>query len=272
MRVNLVVVEGKPLGAVIPLKADRFVIGRDPGCQLRPKSEAVGGRQCAIKQEGGQVSVCDLGGIQGTFVNDRCLHRGDEVRVRDGDRLQVGQLIFTIQIDADPIDPGAAGGVEEWLASPPPGNGPRVRRNASSSISSPAALSVDLPRPRQPPEAVGIFAYTTYDQARRAACIGLGQAQVTEEAGVRALRQALLDMMKVPMNRRMVLDLAAVDDLPSLAVAMLMRLARRCEEAGGELRICSAPAGLERRLVALKFESVLAWYSDLGTALDDPWD
>ena len=104
MDVQLVVVEGKPLGAAIPLKVDRFVIGREPGCQLRPKSEAVGAQQCAILQKGRSVSICDLGSPQGTLLNGRRLRKGEEVRVRDGDRLQVGQLIFAIQIDAGPAE------------------------------------------------------------------------------------------------------------------------------------------------------------------------
>src|SRR3954470_8549514 len=98
MEVNLVVIEGRPPGAVIPLKAKQFVIGREAGCQLRPKSPTVSNRHCAILQRDDHVAVLDLGSSNGTLVNDRCLRRDEEIRVSDGDRLQVGQLIFTVRI------------------------------------------------------------------------------------------------------------------------------------------------------------------------------
>ncbi len=98
MDVDLVVVEGRPLGAVVPVKVSPFVIGRDPGCQLRPKNPAASGRHSAILLRDDQVVVEDLGSTNGTLVNDHCLHAGEEVPLVDGDRLQVGQLIFVVRI------------------------------------------------------------------------------------------------------------------------------------------------------------------------------
>jgi len=269
MNVNLVVVEGKPLGAVIPLKAERFVIGREPGCQLRPRSAAVADRQCAILRAGPKVSVRDLGGALGTLVNNRCLGRGDEVRVRDGDRLQIGQLIFAIQIEAAPADADPSGGMQDWLAAPTP----HARRNGASSLASPDAVGI-APQAAGKPSGgpVGHFGFSYYDEGRRVACLGLSPGQVAEESGVRALRAALLGMAAQPRQRRLLLDLSGIDDLPSLAVGMLMTLARRCEAAGGELRLCAVPVDVQKMLDALNFETVVACYPDQDGALADPWD
>ncbi len=269
MNVNLVVVEGKPLGAVIPLKADRFVIGRDSGCHLRPRSAAIADRHCAILQNATKVSVRDLGGAHGTLVNNRCLGRGDEVRVRDGDRLQVGQLIFAIQIEAAPADASQSGGVEDWLAVP----SPHARRNGASSIALSAAVGVEAAAVgKQAARPVGSFGFAYHDEGRHVACLGLTPGQVEEDAGIRALRAALLAMAAQPRQRRLLLDLSGIDGLPSLAVGMLMTLARRCEAAGGELRLCGVPLDVRKRLDALNFETVVACYHDQDQALADPWD
>ena len=125
MRVNLVVIEGVQQGKVIPLTTERFEIGRGEDCQLRPKSQTVSLRQCAILRRGRHVTVEDLGSTNGTLVNERCLRLGDEARVSDGDRLQVGQLIFVFRIEAGPEEKG--GGPEDWLIfAPTPGPAPEV--------------------------------------------------------------------------------------------------------------------------------------------------
>jgi pSer/pThr/pTyr-binding forkhead associated (FHA) protein len=151
MDVNLVVVEGKPLGAVIPLKSKRFVIGRDPGCQLRPKSPTVSNHHCVLTRRNDHVTVSDLGSTNGTLVNDRNLHRGEEVRVSDGDRIQVGQLIFAIRITSV-AQPGSSR-VEDWLlnsdADPEPDDDPMARTMlVSSPVTRPAALAASGVRPR----------------------------------------------------------------------------------------------------------------------------
>ena len=268
MNVNLVVVEGRPLGAVIPLKAHRFVIGRDQGCQLRPRGEEVADRHCAILQDGPMVSVRDLGGTGGTLVNNRCLRGGDEVRVRDGDRLQVGHLIFSIQIDGDRLD-GPGGGMQDWLAGP----APPPRRSGASSIVSAASIGVEpsaMATPAGVPAAT--FAFSVFEESRRVACLGLSPGQVAEDSAVRALRASLFAFPNMPRQRRILLDLSAIDDLPSPAVAMLLTLARLCESKGGELRLCSPPEPVRQKLDALRFETVLAYYPDQSEALADPWD
>ena len=70
MKLNLVVVEGVHQGKVIPLKTERFEIGRGESCQPRPKSPTVSIRHCAIVRRGRNVVVEDLGSSNGTLVNE----------------------------------------------------------------------------------------------------------------------------------------------------------------------------------------------------------
>ena len=277
MIVHLVVVEGKPLGAVIPLKLNPFVIGRGQDCNLRPRSELVSDRQCAIIRRGTQVVVRDLGSAQGTLVNDRCLRRGDEMRVADGDRLQIGQLIFAIRIDAEAQDLAEDGAVAAYLLTPSPGgrSGFYGPLSGSSIMPVPVEVVARLVAAREEEEAArtlaAAFASRSYDQERGVTCLGLGPGQVSEESDQRVLRQTLFDLAGRPEGARLVLDLSNIDTLPSLCLATLMALARRCKEAGGELRLCAIPSQVKRVLESLRFEEVVGCYDDSEEAITARW-
>ena len=286
MKVQLVVVEGKPLGAVIPLKADPFVIGRDPACQLRPKGEGVSGRQCAIFRRGPHVAVRDLGSDRGTLVNDRCLRTGDEMRVSDGDRLQVGHLIFAIRIDEGVREVESGDPAEDVLLAGRSGLFPALSGlypalSGYYQVPTPTPrAAVPVPAPAAPrgeaasrDEAIvgAAFAYRAYDPETGATCLGLSQGQVLEEADQRGLRRSLRELTRTRRPCRLVLDLSDIDELPSLCVAMIMGLARTCEADGGELRLCGGSEAARTMFEALRFEDVVAYYSDRDEALGDPW-
>ncbi|HEX8201672.1 MAG TPA: FHA domain-containing protein [Isosphaeraceae bacterium] len=278
MEVNLVVVEGRPLGAVIPLRTKRFVIGRDPGCQLRPKSQAVSNHHCVLVRRNDHVTVSDLGSTNGTLVNDRCLRRNEEVRVSDGDRLQVGQLIFAIRIssDASPevVDPG------DWLlddeADAP--DDPKAHTMLLSSAMSPLVRRPSSGRsgigrsPAAEPEGTVHFAYRRVDPAAHATILGLSPEQVADEAAFRATRKALLALAHRPPSRRMVLDLGDLETLPSWVCVLLLPLSETCRAAGGELRISSASTDVRRMLAALKLDARIECYDEASLAVAEPWD
>lgn len=95
MEVNLVVVQGKPEGMVISLKGPKFLIGRDPSCNLRPSSDLVSKLHCGLQILGSKVIVHDLGSKNGTFLNNERIEESTEVH--SGDLLRVGPLVFAIQ-------------------------------------------------------------------------------------------------------------------------------------------------------------------------------
>src|SRR5262245_52304058 len=108
MKVHLKVVEGRPLGASIPLSGSAFLIGRDASCQLRPKHESVGPRHCQLTIEGDRLSIADLGSEGGTLLNGRRLRPSEPAPARHGDRFQVGNLVFEVAIAANPVPPTPA--------------------------------------------------------------------------------------------------------------------------------------------------------------------
>jgi predicted component of type VI protein secretion system len=100
MKVQLVVVRGKPEGKVIPLVGPNFKIGRGETCHLRPNSEQVSREHAEFTLEGNTVNVRDLGSRNGTLVNGKALTA--EYRLKHGDLVQVGPLTFAVSISDAP--------------------------------------------------------------------------------------------------------------------------------------------------------------------------
>lgn len=100
MKLSLMVTQGKSAGQLLPINLPQFVIGRDPQCQLRPASPVISKRHCALLNRGGKAFVRDLKSTNGTLVNDQPIT--EEVEVHHGDKLTIGPLVFTIQVEAGP--------------------------------------------------------------------------------------------------------------------------------------------------------------------------
>ena len=99
MKVNLIVTAtGANAGRAIPIGGAKFVIGRDPECNLRPASQAVSKQHCAVLIRDGKVFIQDLSSTNGTVVNDIVVT--GEIEVVNGDRLKIGPLDFKIDIAA----------------------------------------------------------------------------------------------------------------------------------------------------------------------------
>jgi pSer/pThr/pTyr-binding forkhead associated (FHA) protein len=79
-----------------------FIIGRDPLCHLRPHSDLVSRRHCAIACWNGRVLVRDLKSANGTYLNKKRIN--GQIEVRNGDMLSVGDLSFGFDINTDPSE------------------------------------------------------------------------------------------------------------------------------------------------------------------------
>jgi len=146
MKVQLVVVRGKPEGKVIPLLGPNFKIGRGETCHLRPNSEQVSREHAEFTISGEAVLVRDLGSRNGTLVNGKAL-TAESCRLKDRDLVQVGPLTFAVAIldapvtaakaAASPAAPKAASpddvsgdDIDSWLIGP----------NAAAAADQPTAV------------------------------------------------------------------------------------------------------------------------------------
>ena len=92
---KLVVLAGAKKDTAVPLKRDRFVIGRAKECSLRAGSDAISRRHCEITRTAEGVAVRDLGSRNGTYVNDIKIER--ETPLENGDLIRVGPLEFRFE-------------------------------------------------------------------------------------------------------------------------------------------------------------------------------
>lgn len=146
MKVQLVVVRGKPEGKVIPLVGQSFKIGRGETCHLRPNSEQVSREHAEFTINGETVAVRDLGSRNGTLVNGKALTT-EACRLKDRDLVQVGPLTFAVAImggvaaapmaaaaaaPAKPASPDDVSGddIDSWLIGP----------NAAATADQPTAV------------------------------------------------------------------------------------------------------------------------------------
>ncbi len=112
MKVQLVVVQGKPEGKVIPLAIPIFRIGRGETCHLRPNSDQVSREHAELALLSDKVTVRDLGSRNGTILNGKPV--SGVATLKDGDLVQVGPLTFAVDIKGAPVAPAMP------VASKPP--------------------------------------------------------------------------------------------------------------------------------------------------------
>lgn len=115
MVTKLVVATGKSAGRSIAIKRNKLLIGRAEECDIRPLSEEVSRRHCAVTVGPAEVWVEDLGSRNGTFVNGTRIEAKTRTKVSDGDLLRVGSL--ELRVCCQTATPPKEGGddVSRWL-------------------------------------------------------------------------------------------------------------------------------------------------------------
>lgn len=143
MKVQLIVVRGKPEGKVIPLVGPKFKIGRGETCHLRPNSEQVSREHAEFTISGEVVSVSDLGSRNGTLVNGKALT--EACQLKDRDLVQVGPLTFAVSIQKGAPTAAAAAPAKPAApaAAPPPKPKPATPPPAPQAKASPEDVSND---------------------------------------------------------------------------------------------------------------------------------
>ncbi|MEX2187340.1 MAG: FHA domain-containing protein [Pirellulales bacterium] len=97
MKTKLKVLNSKSAGKELPIALEKFLIGRDADCQLRPGSDAIAAKHCQLTRRDGGFWAKDLGSETGTFVNGQQI--ASETKLNSGDKLRVGPLEFEVMIE-----------------------------------------------------------------------------------------------------------------------------------------------------------------------------
>ena len=106
MRVKLLVVQGRPEGKSLLFPLGEYVFGRGAECHIRPNSDWVSRQHCMLRVTAEGVFVRDLGSRNGTLVNGTRLL--GECRLGAGDQVQVGPLVFELQLEAPAPQPATS--------------------------------------------------------------------------------------------------------------------------------------------------------------------
>jgi pSer/pThr/pTyr-binding forkhead associated (FHA) protein len=80
---------------------DMTVIGRREDCDLRIPLGDVSRKHCRMIMDGQTIKVEDLGSSNGTYRNGE---RVQQAELSPGDTLQIGPVVFVVQVDGSPAD------------------------------------------------------------------------------------------------------------------------------------------------------------------------
>jgi len=97
MQVRLKILHGSNAGKEVKIPVPKCLIGRGDECHIKPQSDAVSRKHCAIITTENEVIVRDLHSRNGTFVNGERV--GEESVLLTGDMLRVGPLEFELIIE-----------------------------------------------------------------------------------------------------------------------------------------------------------------------------
>src|SRR3954471_16718634 len=101
MQVVMVMFRGDGQRRSFSITRDMTVIGRREDCDLRIPLGAVSRKNCRIVRDGDMLKIEALGSSNGTFLNGRRVQEG---LLSPGDSIQVGPVVFVLQVDGEPAD------------------------------------------------------------------------------------------------------------------------------------------------------------------------
>jgi pSer/pThr/pTyr-binding forkhead associated (FHA) protein len=111
MQVVLVMFRGDGERRSFSIARDVTIIGRREDCDFRIPLGEISRKHCRIIKDGDTLRIEDLGSSNGTYVSGE---RIQEAELHPGDTLQMGSVVFVVQIDGTPEEdemvPITAGG------------------------------------------------------------------------------------------------------------------------------------------------------------------
>ncbi len=101
MDAKLVMFKGNGQRKDFRVKAPKMIIGRGEDADLRVPIMSVSRHHTELRTEDSTLVAKDLGSSNGTYVNNK---RVNEQVLSAGDRVVIGPIVFTVQIDGKPSE------------------------------------------------------------------------------------------------------------------------------------------------------------------------
>src|SRR3954466_7508298 len=80
---------------------DVTVMGRREDCDFRIPLGDISRKHCRLIKEDEALKIEDLGSSNGSYVNGKRIHEAD---LQAGDTVQIGPVVFVVQLDGTPAD------------------------------------------------------------------------------------------------------------------------------------------------------------------------
>ncbi len=103
LKMQVVLVMFRPEGdrRSFSITRDTTVVGRREDCDFRIPLGEISRKHCRLTKDGETLRIEDLGSSNGTYHNGE---RVQEAELGPGDTLQIGSVVFVVQIDGVPND------------------------------------------------------------------------------------------------------------------------------------------------------------------------
>src|SRR5215510_15988778 len=117
---SLHILKGANQGATVPLAKDRFVIGRNPECDVVIPITSVSREHAQILRVQGRFHIEDMQSRNGTFVNN--IQIGSRTQLKNNDRVRICDFL-AVFLDADPREFRVGPSSRELIEALSPGAG-----------------------------------------------------------------------------------------------------------------------------------------------------
>lgn len=257
----LLVQIGSAKGRSVPVSGSRFVIGRDRSCQLRLGSPRVSKFHAALERRAdGAIVLQDLGSTNGTFINGQLL-RSKEIRLDEGDRIQIGPIVVTVSV------------------GPPKAEGRKVDEMVAGWLNREGSVTQSDPHDSQPTQSFSTTDPADLEPENRVRheviqdvlVITPQLPDLNDEESIEVLREHLTVLFDQPTPRHVVVNLECVRHLNAQAIGMLLAHHLRLDRAGGALRICQAHARLMAVLHQVRLTILVECHPTLDEAVLAAW-
>lgn len=101
MNVSLIMFRENGEKKQFSIETGKTVIGRKEDCGLRIPLGEISRKHAILMVDEKTVTLRDLGSANGTYVNNK---RVTEQELQAGDHIVIGPVVFTVQIDGQPVD------------------------------------------------------------------------------------------------------------------------------------------------------------------------
>ncbi len=261
---KLIVESGKAAGRVIPISRPRFTIGREPGCDLRFNTNSVSRLHARIENRGDRVVLRDLGSTNGTVLNGRLL-RDQEVTLAHADLFEIGGTRFLVAIDDDVVSPEDR--IVGWLADgddqDDAGEGDTMMMQAYEgrpAVAKAKLFDLGLDDDKIKCEVIEDVLILTPMTG-----------SLDDESTINPLRNALLKILEGPLPSRLVINLAYVGHMSSLAIGVLVAHQLRLQRSGGAMRFCLAQPLVLSYLTLIRLPMLVECYPTMDDAVLSSW-